>query len=160
MAHLGNRSHHAVAAGDLSVAGITSRSLSDLSPAMRSAATEMVARCAAQGIDILVTCTYRDDVAQAALYAVGRTVNLSARRLTNAKPGESLHNVKDGQGSPAAEAFDVVPMVNGKCMWRTDTEGIALWRQVGEIGEACGLEWAGRWKSTMREFPHFQKAKS
>jgi peptidoglycan L-alanyl-D-glutamate endopeptidase CwlK len=27
--------------------------------------------------------------------------------------------------------------------------------QIGKIGESCGLEWAGNWK-TFKEFPHFQ----
>jgi peptidoglycan L-alanyl-D-glutamate endopeptidase CwlK len=42
-------------------------------------------------------------------------------------------------------------LVNGKAVWDDQT----IWKQVGEIGKSCGLEWAGDWK-TFKEYPHFQ----
>jgi peptidoglycan L-alanyl-D-glutamate endopeptidase CwlK len=50
-------------------------------------------------------------------------------------------------------AFDCVPLVNGKAEWN-DKE---LWTTVGEIGEAIGLEWGGRF--TAVDCPHFQLTK-
>lgn len=109
------------------------------------------------GIDLLVTCTHRDDEAQAALYALGRTK--PGKIVTNAKPGESLHQYR--------VAFDVVPLRNGKPVWGTtgngidndptddDRDDLELWQKIGAIGESLGLEWAGRWKR-FKEFPHFQ----
>jgi peptidoglycan LD-endopeptidase CwlK len=108
----------------------------------------------------LVTCTFRDEEAQSMLYASGRTVR--GLILTNAKPGQSLHNsmgeldATTQKHIPAAQAFDVVPMFAGKCVWATTGAGLKLWLRVAEIGEACGLEWAGRWVGGFREFPHFQ----
>ena len=32
----------------------------------------------------------------------------------------------------------------------------ALVQRMGEIGEACGLQWAGRWRGALRESVHFQ----
>lgn len=136
---------------------INSRSLDDLHPAVRRRAADFLSRCALAGIEVIVTSTYRDHEAQAELYARGRTA--PGRRVTNARPGESWHNWR--------LAFDVVPLRHGKCVWGTagdgidddptddDTDDLELWQRVGEIGEACGLEWAGRWTS-FKEFPHFQ----
>lgn len=126
-----------------------SRKLEDLHPEIRPLADEFLKIAAADGIDVLVTCTYRSNIEQAALYALGRTAK--GRIVTNAKPGESLHNVTV-EGLPASRAFDVVPMVHGKPMWEPDHPA---WRKLGEIGESIGLEWAGRWRR-MKEFPHFQ----
>lgn len=101
-------------------------------------------------IDYIVTCTYRSEDEQTKLYAQGRTA--PGNVVTNAKAGESAHNCEDPNGNPAARAFDIVPMVNGKPDW----DGThPVWEQAGKIGEGVGLEWAGRWKS-FKEKPHFQ----
>lgn len=130
-----------------------SRSLLDLEAVTRHKAIAFLERSRGAGIDLLVTCTHRDDAEQGALYAQGRTV--PGRIVTNAKPGRSLHNLMHA-GLPASRALDVVPMVGGKPVWGTKGADLALWMRVGEIGESCGLEWAGRWRGPLREFPHFQ----
>ena len=126
---------------------ITSRSLDALEPSTRQMATTMLSSAEREGIQLLVTCTHRDFAAQAQLYAIGRTA--PGKIITNAKPGHSWHNWR--------RAFDVVPMRHGKPVWGTSGEDLALWTRVGELGEAAGLEWAGRW-ARFREFPHFQFA--
>lgn len=120
---------------------INSRKLSDLHPAVQDKAKAFIAACEKAGIDLLVTSTYRDYEAQNALYAMGRTAPGSI--VTNAKGGESFHNFR--------VALDVVPVVAGKPIWNDS----ALWGKVGALGEAAGLEWAGRW-SKFRETCHFQ----
>lgn len=65
-------------------------------------------------------------------------------RVTNALPLASAHNF--------GVAFDAVPYVGGKCLWR-DKTALAM---MGECGEAEGLEWAGRWRR-FRESVHFQQ---
>lgn len=120
---------------------INSRLLSDLNPPTRARATAFKAACAAQGIDVLITSTYRDHDAQRALYAQGRTA--SGKIVTNAKPGQSWHNWRC--------AFDFVPIVNGKAQWN---DGV-LFAVCGTIAESVGLEWAGRWK-TFKELAHCQ----
>ena len=122
-----------------------SRKLTDLHPAMQPFATKFLAACRAEGIDLLVTCTLRSNEEQAALYAQGRTK--PGKVVTNAKPGQSMHN--------HGLAIDVVPLRAGKPVWGTAGEDGKLWKRIGEIGEKGGLEWAGRW-TTMREYPHFQ----
>ena len=120
---------------------INSRSLDDLAPPAKQRAEAFIAAASAKGIDLLVTSTYRDNESQDALYAQGRTT--PGNIVTRAKAGQSWHNYRC--------ALDVVPLVNGKAIW----DDQALWKQVGEIGKSCGLEWAGDWV-TFKEFPHFQ----
>jgi peptidoglycan L-alanyl-D-glutamate endopeptidase CwlK len=120
---------------------INSRKLEDLHPKVKVLAERFVASCAKQNIDVLITSTYRDGESQNALYAQGRTA--PGKIVTKAKAGQSFHNWKC--------AFDFVPIVNGKAQWN-DT---ALFTKCGEIAEAVGLEWAGRWK-TFKELAHCQ----
>ena len=122
-----------------------SRDPAELHPAVLKRAMAFLAECNKQGIEILITSTYRDHESQAALYAQGRTV--PGKKVTNAKPGQSWHNHRC--------AFDIVPMRHGKPVWGTAGEDGKLWERVGQIGEACGLEWAGRWNK-FREYAHFQ----
>jgi len=120
---------------------INSRNLDDLAPPAKQRAEAFIAAAKAKGIDLLVTSTYRDNESQNALYAQGRTA--PGAIVTRAKAGQSWHNWRC--------ALDVVPLVNGKAIW----DDQAVWKQVGEIGKSCGLEWAGDWV-TFKEFPHFQ----
>jgi peptidoglycan L-alanyl-D-glutamate endopeptidase CwlK len=125
---------------------INSRNLNDLHPVVREKAQAFIDKARLQGIDLLVTSTYRDNESQAALYAQGRTK--PGAIVTNARPGQSWHNWRC--------AFDVVPLRNGKPVWGTSGPDGDLWRKVGELGESVGLEWAGRWTGKLREMAHFQ----
>ena len=69
----------------------------------------------------------------------------SGPHVTNAAPGESLHNY--------GYAFDGVPMVCGKPEWDAESE---LWQVYGDIAVDCGLIWAGNWKK-FKEYPHCQE---
>lgn len=124
---------------------INSRKLEDLHPKVKAMVEEFIQKCAENGIDLLVTSTYRDHESQNALYAQGRTT--AGKKVTNAKGGQSFHNWK--------VAVDIVPLRNGKPVWNTTGADWELWEAVGNIGESVGLEWAGRWK-TFKEFAHFQ----
>ncbi|NDB70468.1 MAG: peptidase M15, partial [Methylocystaceae bacterium] len=83
---------------------INSRKIEDLHPYVAKLCRAFVAACKKEGIDILITSTWRDNEAQNALYAQGRTK--PGKKVTNAKAGSSFHNYK--------LAFDFVPIVNGK----------------------------------------------
>ena len=126
---------------------MASRSLDDLAAPVRAAALAMLAKCQAVGIDLLIYCTLRSNAEQNTLYAQGRT--MPGAIVTNARAGQSMHN-PDNTGK--AWAFDAVPRVAGKAAWND----AALVRRMGEIGEACGLQWAGRWRGALRESVHFQ----
>ena len=120
---------------------INSRDLKDLDPYVAGLAKQFIAACKKQGIDLLVTSTYRDNESQDALYAQGRTK--AGRIVTNAKAGQSFHNYRI--------AFDVVPIVNGKPQWND----FRTFQKIGAIGKSVGLDWAGDWK-TFKELAHFQ----
>lgn len=124
---------------------INSRSLDELHPIVKEKVQQFIQKCDENGIDLLVTSTYRDHESQNALYAQGRTT--PGKKVTNAKAGQSWHNWR--------VAVDVVPLRNGKPVWGTTGADWELWEAVGNIGESVGLEWAGRWK-TFKEYAHFQ----
>lgn len=120
---------------------INSRSLTDLNPKVAALCSEFINKCKEQGIDVIITSTYRDTESQNALYAQGRTT--PGNKVTNAKGGQSFHNWK--------VAFDFCPLVNGKAQWNDSS----LFEKCGEIGESIGLEWAGRWVK-FKELAHLQ----
>jgi peptidoglycan L-alanyl-D-glutamate endopeptidase CwlK len=120
---------------------INSRKIDDLLPVVATKARALIAAAKREGIELLVTSTYRDAECQDALYAQGRTK--PGRRVTNARGGQSWHQYR--------VAFDVVPLVAGKAIW----DDRRIWTRISELGESVGLEWAGRWKS-FPESPHFQ----
>ena len=105
---------------------INSRNINDLHPYVADLCRKFIAACKKEGIDVLITSTFRDMESQAAIYAQGRTK--AGRIVTNAKPGQSWHNYK--------LAFDFVPIQNGKAMWN-DARAFKRCRQ---IGESLGLE--------------------
>jgi peptidoglycan L-alanyl-D-glutamate endopeptidase CwlK len=121
---------------------INSRSLDDLLPEVKARVDAFIGACKDQGIDILVTSTYRDDESQAALYAQGRTTQ--GKIVTNAGPGDSFHNYRC--------AVDVVPLVNSKPDWDGSDP---IWAEIGRLGQEAGLEWAGNWVH-FKELAHFQ----
>jgi len=120
---------------------INSRKLEDLHPKAATLCRDFIAECKVQGVDVIITSTYRDHDSQDAIYAQGRT--RPGPKVTNAKGGQSFHNYR--------VAFDFVPVVNGKADWNNTK----TWRKCGEIAESVGLEWAGRWNS-FKELCHCQ----
>ena len=151
---------------------LSSRKIDDLATPVKIRALKFLSEAKLAGIDLLVTSTLRDFAAQNALYAIGRTREhldaaglwdvqpVRGRIVTNARGGDSFHQY--------ACALDVVPLRHGKLVWGTSGNGIdddpsddekddlELWQRLGAIGEACGLDWAGRWKGRLREMTHFQ----
>ena len=121
---------------------ISSRKLEDLVPAVEALAKAHIAACAAEGIELLVYCTYRDFEAQDALYAQGRKT--AGAIVTNVRGGDSYHNYRC--------AYDCVPLVQGKPAWNDQK----LYARVGALGESLGLSWSGRWSGKLKETAHFQ----
>ena len=122
-----------------------SRLLSDLQLPVRLAAEEALKDCHEEGLELLITCTYRTAEEQDALYAQGRTKH--GPKVTNAKAGQSMHQYK--------VALDLYPLVNGK----PDFSGKAPeWFKIAAIFKKHGFEWAYEWKR-FKEMPHFQMTK-
>lgn len=134
---------------------MASRSILDLAPELQELCRNHLDQAnraiSSLGANAFITCTYRSNQEQAALYAQGR--EFAGPKVTNAKPGESLHNAVDKEtGKPAALAYDLAILENGKLNWDAKSEA---WQIVGKAGVSLGLEWAWNWKS-FKEAPHFQ----
>jgi len=127
---------------------MSSRSIDDLDEYTRRAAIVHKQLCAADGVDLLIYCTKRDNAEQDALYAIGRT--LPGKIVTNARAGESAHNPDENDH---AHAYDCCPMIHGKPMWDGSHPS---WRIVIARGEEAGLVASARWTGKLRETAHFQ----
>lgn len=128
------------------------RAIRDLAEPVRKACVELCTQAlyphdGGEAFEILVYCTLRTLQEQGRIYDIGRV--FPGRILTNAKPGQSLHNPDENGQS---WAFDAVPMIGGKPQWNNDE----LLNRMGHIGESCGLVWAGRWRGKLRERVHFE----
>lgn len=116
--------------------------ISRLHGSIQLGARDLLYRADAEGIRLVITQGLRSMKEQARLYAQGRTT--PGPIVTNAPAGSSWHNF--------GLAIDVAPLDQwGKPHWPNDE---ALWTRIGEIGEAVGFEWGGRWPKPDR--PHFQ----
>lgn len=122
---------------------IDSRKIEDLTPRMQVLCKSFIASCKAAGISVIITSTLRDNEKQAELYAKGRTT--PGPKVTNANAGQSVHNF--------AEAFDFVPLVNGKA----DYNDLEKFKKCGAIGKSLGLRWGGDFTS-IKDMPHFEIA--
>lgn len=130
---------------------MASRSLSDLHPIAREKALRWVDACKAEGVEVLVYCTYRSAEEQNELYKVGRTVKGEGvspklpmgRTVTNARGGDSIHQYRC--------AWDAVPMVHGKPAWGD----LGRYKIMAKCAKQLGIEWAGEWVS-FKEQAHFQ----
>ncbi len=153
---------------------IDSRDIGVLREDVAEKAEALLDACAAAGLKMLVTSTWRDIEAQAVLYRQSRTrgeIETKCQRLrtngfdflaeaieavgprngphvTNAGPGESWHNYR--------VAMDAYPCIAGKPVWSYNAAP-EMWDKYGVLAEQHGFEWAGRWRS-FREYPHVQIA--
>jgi len=130
------------------------------------------------GVSLLIYCTYRRPEQQARRFRQGRTLatiearavqlerecsrpdlaeilrnaepQRGKRRVTNAGPGQSIHQYRG--------AFDAAPIRDGAIVWGTkDPADAALWALYGDVVLESALEWAGNWRRG-REFPHAQSS--
>lgn len=94
-----------------------------------------------EGLEFVVSQTFRTKAEQDSLYAQGRTK--PGNIVTNAKFPYSFHN--------HGVAFDFVPLTNGKADW----QDLSKFKRIGELGKTLGLEWGGDWAG-FPDRPHLQ----
>ncbi len=123
-----------------------SRRIEDLTPETQELYWLFDAAMQEANIDYIVTCTYRSQEEQDALYAKGRTA-----------PGKRVTWTRHSRHTDRT-AFDIAILLNGKLLWNPDLDadgdGVAEYTEAGRIGEAVGLTWGGSWDSP--DAPHFQ----
>jgi hypothetical protein len=90
--------------------------------------------CKAEGLNVLVTGTVRDEEYQRQCYQNG----------TAGTPYPSFH------ATHAGLAFDICKNVKGQ-----EYSDLSFFKRCGEIGKKMGFEWGGDWKS-FPDRPHFQ----
>lgn len=127
---------------------MASRDLKELHPLALAKFQEFLDLAKHQGLDVLVTSTYRSIDEQNLLYEQGRSS--PGKIVTNARGGESFHNFR--------VAIDIVPLRSGKPLWDVYDSNAKLlpeWKLLGDIAESLEIEWAGNWRR-FREYAHFQ----
>lgn len=92
------------------------------------------------GLHTKITCLYRSDIEQNALYAQGRTK--PGKRVTNARAWESPHNWK-----LAADFVFLKP--GGGITYEGN------WKLFGKLAKQANLNWGGRWLR-FKDRPHVE----
>lgn len=118
---------------------LNSRSLDDLRSDVRANVETLLSLCRAQGMQILITQTKRDNEYQAYLYAQGRT-----------RSGSIITNSKTTTFHGAGLAVDFCENIRGH-----EYDDVSFFRNVAIIAKAMGFSWGGDWKS-FPDNPHLQ----
>lgn len=116
---------------------INSKDIADLRPDVASNARLWMADCQAQGLDVAVNSTRRDNEYQATLYAQGRT-----------RPGNIVTNGKTTTFHGAGLALDFYSKSTG---WSQHS----FFVRCAQVAKKYGFSWSGDWKSFV-EYAHIQ----
>ena len=112
-----------------------------LHPELKVLCLKHIDLCKKNGIEIVITQTFRTKAEQDAIYAKGRTA-----------PGQIVTRCIYPQSPHCwGVAYDVAVSIGGKITWdRAD-----LYEKVGAFGKTLGLTWGGDFK-TFVDKPHFE----
>lgn len=112
-------------------------------PVVKESAVEVIRRAYKEGIYVQFSSGYRSNEEQQRLYNQGRTT--PGNVVTNARPGESLHNYG------LAIDYFLVSADGKQSLWSVNNN----WRRVAAIGKSLGFEWGGDWRGFV-DYPHLQ----
>ena len=115
------------------------RDLNKLSAKGKIACELFLAECKKQGLNVLVTETYRSQERQSYLYEQGRT-----------RKGAIVTNVKKVGYHNSGNAWDICKNVKGH-----EYDDADFFLKCGFIARKLGIEWGGSWES-FPDYPHFQ----
>lgn len=113
--------------------------LNELDDKTREAAELFLQIARGQGLDVIITETYRTQERQDYLYSLGRTAKGSVVTWTK----NSKHTERN--------AFDIAKDSPGH-----EYDDVAFFEKCAEIGESIGLEAGFYWKNGQQDMPHFQ----
>lgn len=113
------------------------RDVGQLSPKAQIACMLFLERCRAEGLDVLITETYRSQKRQNYLYSLGRT--RSGNKVTWTL--KSRHTSR--------RAWDICKNEKG-----AEYSDSTFFKRCGEIAKSLGITWGGAWKTP--DTPHFE----
>lgn len=127
------------------------RNLDDLDADLYPLCIRFIDACHAQGINVIITETYRSSAEQEKDFAQGRSA--PGHIITNARGGQSPHNCTDDEENPASCAFDfAIRTDDGTLDWNASD---ASWQKAISIGEGLGLVSGSEWHS-IKDNPHME----
>ena len=115
----------------------TIRDISELAPNAQKACNLFMEECKRQGLNVLITETYRSQERQDYLYAQGRT-----------RKGNKVTWTKNSRHT-SRRAWDICKNLKGHEY--SDTE---FFHKCGEIARKFGITWGGDWSTP--DMPHFE----
>lgn len=115
-----------------------SRRLDDLAPQFKPLAIELLARLVEAGICVRIVDTLRTEEEHRANLLKGVSWVKRSKHLDGLAIDICPYEVWQSSGA-------------NKLNWDADHP---IWQRIGEIGEALGLRWGGRWKQ--RDMGHFE----
>jgi peptidoglycan LD-endopeptidase CwlK len=119
---------------------VRDRKLDDLAPGFRGLVFIFLARCVEAGIALFVVETLRTEEQHQADLASGHSWIKRSKH-------------QDGLAIDVAPYETYIEHGDKKANWDASDPS---WQQMGEIGEALGLVWGGRWKQ--KDSGHFELA--
>ena len=117
------------------------RDIKELTESAQKACRLFLEECKKQGLNVLVTETYRSQERQNKLYAQGRTA--SGKKVTWTR--HSRHTSR--------RAWDICQNIKGQ-----EYSNTTFFRRCGEIAKSMGIIWGGDWSTP--DMPHFEVSES
>lgn len=115
----------------------TCRQLKELSPNAYIACELFLNECKNQGLNVLITETYRSQERQNYIYEQGRT-----------RPGQKITWTKKSNHT-SRYAWDICKNVKGH-----EYDDNAFFKKCGEVAKKLGITWGGTWKTP--DMPHME----
>ena len=115
----------------------TCRKISELTPNAQIACNMFLEECKKQGLNVLITETYRSQERQNYLYEQGRT-----------RPGKKVTWTRNSRHT-SRRAWDICKNIKG-----AEYSDASFFKKCGAIAKELGITWGGTW--TTPDTPHFE----
>jgi peptidoglycan L-alanyl-D-glutamate endopeptidase CwlK len=119
----------------------TCRDINELTPKAQKACRMFLEECKHQGLNVLVTETYRSQERQNYLYEQGRT-----------RKGKKVTWTKNSRHT-SRRAWDICQNIKGQ-----EYSNTTFFRMCGKIAKSMGITWGGDWSTP--DMPHFEISES
>ncbi|WLR52480.1 M15 family metallopeptidase [Bacillus tianshenii] len=130
------------------------RNMGAVHPVVKQKAIQLIKQAYSEGILLQISSGLRSFEDQARIYGQGRKSfwyngkdygNPSKSVVSNAKPGQSVHNYG------LAIDYCLVSSDGQRALWTVNDK----WKRVAAIGKSLGFSWGGDWEN-FKDYPHLQ----